>query len=159
MALFKCVDCGFRSKTTDKNLDKLAVCPKCGSRHRVTNEGELAAVPTPTSTAMEIGQEISGDELQPLLPSPPPLPAIADSVPTITRLPLWALVFTAVAFTLCALAVCAGGILFIMSLTESESAVQQGAAGAVFAAGFVGVYVLARCVEKVVSIVVIASRS
>jgi hypothetical protein len=46
-------------------------------------------------------------------------------------------------------AVLGGGALFAVSLGGSESAVQQAAAGAVFGGAFVGLYVAARCVEKV----------
>ena len=41
-----------------------------------------------------------------------------------------------------------GGVLFCSSLRAANSAVQEAAAGAVFATFFLGMYVLVRCVEK-----------
>jgi hypothetical protein len=41
-----------------------------------------------------------------------------------------------------------GGLMFMAALHAANSAVQEAAAGAVFGAGFVGVYVLVRAVDR-----------
>ncbi len=47
-----------------------------------------------------------------------------------------------------------GGLLFCSSISKKDiSAIQEAAAGAVFSTVFIGLYVLARCLEKVCTIV------
>lgn len=43
------------------------------------------------------------------------------------------------------------GLVFLTALKQAESAIQEAALGAVFSTGFIGLYVVARCVEKVIA--------
>jgi hypothetical protein len=54
----------------------------------------------------------------------------------------WLLLFAAVGV---------GGLLFISALGSAKNGVQEAALGAVFSTAFIGLYVLARCVEKVLA--------
>lgn len=49
-----------------------------------------------------------------------------------------------------ALAVVGGAGLFVYMLNESQSAVHEAAAGSMVSTFFIGAYVLARCVEKMI---------
>jgi len=55
-----------------------------------------------------------------------------------------------VAWMVCAVVVVLGGLLFLGSLGQAETAIQQASAGAMFSTIFIGVYILARCIEKFV---------
>ena len=65
----------------------------------------------------------------------------------LTLLPMaaWAVLFLLTA---------GGGVMFLSALSKATSAIQEAAAGAVFGAGFVALYVLVRCVEKVAAALV-----
>ena len=45
-------------------------------------------------------------------------------------------------------AVGGGGLLFLEAIASAKSAPQEAAAGAVYSTIFIGLYILARCVEK-----------
>jgi hypothetical protein len=53
-------------------------------------------------------------------------------------------------WSICAVVVVLGGLLFLGSLGQAETAIQQASAGAMFSTIFIGVYILARCIEKFV---------
>ena len=49
------------------------------------------------------------------------------------------------------LAVGGGGLLFLATLGKANGAPQEAAAGAIFSTIFIALYVVARCVEKVIA--------
>ena len=51
------------------------------------------------------------------------------------------------------LAIASGGLMFCNLLSKATSAPQEAAAGAVFSTFFIGLYILVRCVEKIVATV------
>jgi drug/metabolite transporter (DMT)-like permease len=52
------------------------------------------------------------------------------------------------AWAICAIVVVLGGLLFFAMLNAAETAIQVASAGAMFSTIFIGVYIIARCVEK-----------
>jgi hypothetical protein len=77
-------------------------------------------------------------------PEGPPAERVAVAV-GLVGLVVWCVLFCAIAL---------GGLAFVAALGEARSAPQEAAAGAVFSTGFIGLYVLARCVEKGLAAVV-----
>jgi hypothetical protein len=64
------------------------------------------------------------------------------------RLPYGLSLLIGIVFLLAAGAIGLNGLLFLGVSTQAQSAPQQGAIGAQFGATFVGLYTLARCIEK-----------
>lgn len=60
-------------------------------------------------------------------------------------------VFGVAAWVALMLAMLLGGVLFILALRSANGAPQEAAAGAVFSTVFIGLYVLVRCVEKIIA--------
>lgn len=146
MAIFNCADCGHSQKTDDKNIGKQTACPKCKKPGRIEPESNI-----------EKPESFEGvnnwETITPPVPSIPPVPSAhrqPEPAPqSSNKFQFWALLIVAGMFTACTAIIGVGAILFFVSLRDAESAIQQGAVGAVFAAGFVAVYVFARCIEKV----------
>ena len=56
-----------------------------------------------------------------------------------------------VAWGILLLAVTGGGLLFFLSISKAQGAVQEASLGAMFSTVFIGLYVAVRCVEKIIS--------
>lgn len=56
-----------------------------------------------------------------------------------------------VAWGLLLVVILGGGLLFMVSLGKANNAPQEAAIGAVFSTAFIGLYILARCVEKILA--------
>lgn len=128
MAFFKCQECGHQQSAPDREIGRSARCPKCKASSII-----LAKPEDWYSTKQQL-RDVVPPKTKPIEPTDRPA--------------RWLITTVMIAYTLLGCAVVLGLLLFFVMLVAAESAIQQGAIGADFAALFVAGYVLVRCLEK-----------
>jgi hypothetical protein len=142
-----CQTCGSPLRVPDAAAGKAVRCPKCASS-MVVPADELPARPVPDEadelpTRSGRGERRKwgdGDD-RPRRRRPVPGSAL--------RTVLRALGVVAWGILLCY--TIGSGFVFLTALKQAESAIQEAALGAVFSTGFIGLYIVVRCVEKVIA--------
>jgi DNA-directed RNA polymerase subunit RPC12/RpoP len=143
MIRFLCKECGFSRKVPDEAAGRKVRCPECQSLALVMGRTPTVivyqdGVDEPPARTNDSDSEPESYEL-----APKPSLGLTGAL-AIVGLVVWGLV---------TFAMCSGSLVFLGAMREAKSAPQEAAIGAVFSTIFIALYVLARCIEKIIDAV------
>lgn len=144
-----CSACGKTLKAPDEAAGKTVNCPNCSTRivlsppKPATQEVDHKDDQQPQSRWLADDDHEKRDEPK------------SRRRPVKSRSGLSKLldVFSMIVWCMLLATVGGGGLLFISAIKNANSAPQEAAAGAIFSTAFIGLYVVARCIEKISGVI------